>query len=62
MLDELSNTQKLLMNFCSVIWRRKEIGFPQDRFCRNTVQGRYLLSDDNGNPTFYCISDLILHP
>ncbi|GLT27762.1 hypothetical protein SLA2020_027360 [Shorea laevis] len=27
---------------------RKEIGFPDRRICRNTVQGRYLLSDDNG--------------
>ncbi|OMP07066.1 hypothetical protein COLO4_07661 [Corchorus olitorius] len=27
---------------------RKEIGFPERRICRTTVQGRYLLSDDNG--------------
>ncbi|XP_020107484.1 uncharacterized protein LOC109723507 [Ananas comosus] len=32
----------------TILGIRKEIGFPQDRFCRNTVQGRYLLSDDNG--------------
>ncbi|KAJ6422462.1 hypothetical protein OIU84_027427 [Salix udensis] len=28
---------------------RKDIGFQQIRSCRNTVQGRYLLSDDNGH-------------
>ncbi|RRT73741.1 hypothetical protein B296_00033052 [Ensete ventricosum] len=27
---------------------REDIGLAEDRFCRNTVQGRYLLSDDNG--------------
>ncbi|XP_008800023.2 uncharacterized protein LOC103714522 isoform X2 [Phoenix dactylifera] len=27
---------------------RKDIGLPENRVCRNTIQGRYLLSDDNG--------------
>ncbi|CAL9054878.1 uncharacterized protein LOC135676193 [Musa acuminata AAA Group] len=27
---------------------RKDIGLAENRVCRNTVQGRYLLSDDNG--------------
>ncbi|EHA8589845.1 UPF0454 protein C12orf49 [Cocos nucifera] len=27
---------------------RKDIGLPENHVCRNTVQGRYLLSDDNG--------------
>ncbi|GMN59445.1 hypothetical protein TIFTF001_028536 [Ficus carica] len=27
---------------------RKDIGFLEKRLCRNTVQGRYLMSDDNG--------------
>ncbi|XP_072950364.1 uncharacterized protein [Typha angustifolia] len=37
---------------------RKEIGFPGNRFCKNTVQGRYLLSDDNG----YVCSALSVDP
>ncbi|PRQ37775.1 hypothetical protein RchiOBHm_Chr4g0406391 [Rosa chinensis] len=28
---------------------RKDVGFLQKQFCRSTVQGRYLLSDDNGH-------------
>ncbi|MCL7030292.1 hypothetical protein MKW94_004167 [Papaver nudicaule] len=28
---------------------RTEIGLPERKICRNTVQGRYLLSDDNGH-------------
>ncbi|KAK9932317.1 hypothetical protein M0R45_019560 [Rubus argutus] len=28
---------------------RKDVGFLRNQFCRNTVQGRYLLSDDNGH-------------
>ncbi|KAM5570031.1 hypothetical protein ABKV19_017179 [Rosa sericea] len=28
---------------------RKDVGFLQKQICRNTVQGRYLLSDDNGH-------------
>ncbi|KAF3972412.1 hypothetical protein ACB098_04G031200 [Castanea mollissima] len=28
---------------------RKDIGFQEKPICRNTVQGRYLLSDDNGH-------------
>lgn len=28
---------------------RKDIGFEEKPICRNTVQGRYLLSDDNGD-------------
>nr|XP_010930210.1 uncharacterized protein LOC105051452 isoform X2 [Elaeis guineensis] len=27
---------------------RKDIGLPENHVCRNTVQGRYLLSDDHG--------------
>ncbi|KAK9138805.1 hypothetical protein Sjap_009399 [Stephania japonica] len=27
---------------------RKDIGFQENKLCRTTVQGRYLLSDDNG--------------
>ncbi|KAB2622927.1 hypothetical protein D8674_025109 [Pyrus ussuriensis x Pyrus communis] len=27
---------------------RKDVGFQTKHFCKNTVQGRYLLSDDNG--------------
>ncbi|KAK9205976.1 hypothetical protein WN943_016247 [Citrus x changshan-huyou] len=27
---------------------RKDIGFQETPFCKTTVQGRYLLSDDNG--------------
>ncbi|OAY37675.1 uncharacterized protein LOC110627070 [Manihot esculenta] len=28
---------------------RKDIGFQETKICRNTVQGRFLLSDDNGH-------------
>ncbi|KAF8046425.1 hypothetical protein N665_3719s0003 [Sinapis alba] len=28
---------------------RKDIGFLEERICRTTVQGRYLISDDEGN-------------
>ncbi|XP_026420605.1 uncharacterized protein LOC113316665 isoform X1 [Papaver somniferum] len=28
---------------------RSDIGLPERKICRNTVQGRYLLSDDNGH-------------
>ncbi|XP_024447341.1 uncharacterized protein LOC18108302 isoform X1 [Populus trichocarpa] len=39
----------ILFQFSSIISAiRKDIGFEQSRSCRNTVQGRYLLSDDNG--------------
>ncbi|KAJ6952024.1 hypothetical protein NC653_041241 [Populus alba x Populus x berolinensis] len=39
----------ILFQFSSIISAiRKDIGFEQIRSCRNTVQGRYLLSDDNG--------------
>ncbi|KAF3456743.1 hypothetical protein FNV43_RR01397 [Rhamnella rubrinervis] len=31
---------------------RKDTGFLEKRFCRNTVQGRYFLSDDNGKKSF----------
>ncbi|KAF3458008.1 hypothetical protein FNV43_RR02671 [Rhamnella rubrinervis] len=30
----------------------KDTGFLEKRFCRNTVQGRYFLSDDNGKKSF----------
>ncbi|EOY04892.1 hypothetical protein QUC31_017035 [Theobroma cacao] len=41
--------QQLLVQFSFTISaNRKEIGFPERRICRTTVQGRYLLSDDNG--------------
>ncbi|WOL02417.1 hypothetical protein Cni_G11136 [Canna indica] len=39
----------LIFSFPTVISAiRKDIGFAENRVCRNTVRGRYLLSDDNG--------------
>ncbi|KAH9727637.1 glycosyltransferase family protein [Citrus sinensis] len=41
--------QLLTLQFLSIISAiRKDIGFQETPFCKTTVQGRYLLSDDNG--------------
>ncbi|KAK8478637.1 hypothetical protein V6N13_133462 [Hibiscus sabdariffa] len=40
--------QLLFQSSSTIAATRKEIGFPDRRFCRTTVQGRYLLSDNNG--------------
>ncbi|KAB2009088.1 hypothetical protein E1A91_D10G146000v1 [Gossypium mustelinum] len=40
--------QLLFQSSSTIAATRKEIGFPDRRICRTTVQGRYLLSDDNG--------------
>ncbi|KAH7521332.1 hypothetical protein FEM48_Zijuj07G0021700 [Ziziphus jujuba var. spinosa] len=39
----------ILLFSCTTFAIRKDIGFLEKRICRNTVQGRYLLSDDNGH-------------
>ncbi|XP_048333558.2 uncharacterized protein LOC107422037 [Ziziphus jujuba] len=39
----------ILLFSCTTFAIRKDIGFLEKQFCRNTVQGRYLLSDDNGH-------------
>ncbi|KAK4856069.1 hypothetical protein QYF36_013790 [Acer negundo] len=41
--------QLLFLQYCVTISAiRKDIGFQEKLFCKTTVQGRYLLSDDNG--------------
>lgn len=54
----------ILSDTCS----RKDIGLAENRVCRNTVQGRYLLSDDNGKimtssssgGSLWCVSVVLL--
>jgi hypothetical protein len=40
-----------------IILCRKDIGFIEPIVCRSTVQGRHLISDDNGNTPvpLYCM-------
>ncbi|KAG2286067.1 hypothetical protein Bca52824_045671 [Brassica carinata] len=37
------------MLFRIIVHLKKDIGFLEERICRTTVQGRYLISDDEGN-------------
>uniref|UniRef100_A0A7N0UQD8 SREBP regulating gene protein n=1 Tax=Kalanchoe fedtschenkoi TaxID=63787 RepID=A0A7N0UQD8_KALFE len=50
---ELRSSLFLLLHlfriFHSITAIRKDVGFPEPRFCRTSVQGRYLLADDNGH-------------
>lgn len=50
----------LLLFLCSPvrIFGTRDLGFREMLVCRNTVQGRYLLSDDNG----YVCTALSIHP
>jgi len=55
----------LMVCFWPLFCCRNDIGFQENPICRNTVQGRYLLSDDSGKHfpfLSFCLTCYYSHP